>query len=109
MSRPWKVALGRCTPMLRKLRRVEAHDERVRGAAHERREQAVIGGEEVVPAGAHRDDVARGADARIDHRDVHRPGREVTERARQPEAGFCGPVHHDLVRQIDDARLRESA
>ena len=37
------------------------------------------------------------------------PGGKVLEGARQPEARFRRPVHEDLVRQIDDARVGEAA
>ena len=95
-------------PETRELSGAEAHDQRIRRTAHDGRQQPVVGREEQMVAGAHGDDAARGADARIHHRDVHRAGRKIPEGAREPEAGLRGPVHHDLVRQIDDARGREA-
>src|SRR5690606_38635340 len=42
------------------------------------------------------------------HGHMHRACREVLIGARQPEASFCRPVHWHLMRDVDDARLRQS-
>ena len=93
---------------VRKLCAPEAHDERVAHAVDDGGQQAVVGRQEIVSAGLHGENVPRGADARIDHGDVHGGGREVAEGARQPEARLRRPVHHDLIHEIDDARTREA-
>ena len=92
----------------RQLRGAQAHDQRVACATDDRGQQAVVGRQEIVSTGLHGQNVARGADARIDYRDVHGCRREVVEGVRQPEARLRRPVHHDLMREIDDARRREA-
>ena len=104
MSRPWKRGARTVDAEARERRGHEAHDASIGGAADQRREQAVIGRKKAVPAGLDRDDVPGGSDSRVDHGDVHGPGRKVPVRPAQPETRFRRPVHHDLVRQVDDPR-----
>src|SRR5262249_48955953 len=92
----------------REWRRPEAHDEGFARAGNDRREQAVVGCEEVMAPGTSGDDMTRSTEAGIDSRHVHGTGRKVVEGSCEPEAGLGGPVHDDLVREIDEARLRES-
>ncbi len=58
--------------------------------------------------GRHRHDVPGRSDPRVDDGDVDGAERKVPERAGQPEARLGRPVHHDLVREIDDARVVEA-
>ncbi len=88
--------------------RIEPGHQGVRMSSNHWREQSVIRGEENVVLRRHRHNLARGADAGIDNRDVHGPRRKVLECPRQPEPGLRGPMHHDLVGEIDDPRLRET-
>ena len=94
----------------RELRGVEPDHLGVRMSAHDRRQQAIVGREENMSLRADTATMSREVpDPRVHHGDVHRAGRKILERARQPEAGFGRPVDHDLVREVDDLRLREAA
>ena len=54
-------------------------------------------------------DVALRADAGIDDGDVHGAGRKILVRTADPEAGFGRPLRRNVVRQVDDARVRKAA
>src|SRR3981081_360075 len=71
---------------MRRPRAPQAHDQCIARAADDRGQQAVVGGQEIVSAGVHGENVARGADARIDYGDVHSCRREVAEGVGHPEA-----------------------
>jgi hypothetical protein len=72
-------------------------------------QQAVVGREEGVAVAERQEHAPVGADARIDHRQVHRAAREVVVGSRYPEAGFGRPVHIGFMGEIDDAGRRKAA
>jgi hypothetical protein len=69
-------------------------------------QHAVVGRHELVIAGVGGDAPARGADARIDHREEHGAGRKVAIRSGQFEGAGEHVVRGNLVRDINERRVR---
>ena len=92
-----------------KTRTVELHDDRIRIAGHNRRQQAVIGGEKDMSGSGDRKDIPRSPHAGVDYSDMYGASRKISERARQPEPRFRRPVDNDLMRQIHNARRGKAA
>ena len=110
MSRPWNVALGLWMPNMHEARRGELHhathrDARRRSALAARCPAPGTQWPPAVTAMMSREVPTPGSTTAT----CTVPGGKVAERARQPEARFGRPVHDDLVREIDDARVGEAA
>jgi hypothetical protein len=67
-------------------------------------EEAVVGPDEIVAAGAHRDRPPGGADPGIHDRQMHRTGREVPPRRLEEQGGPPDVLRRDGVRQVDESR-----
>ncbi len=83
-----------------------------RGRAGARRDfgqQAIVRREEQLAAAGHRQQAARGAHSGIDHGEVDADGQVGDRDARQPEAGLGGAERLDVVRHVDDRRVRRAA
>jgi hypothetical protein len=98
--------------------RLRQHPRRIGNLPHaldaitifDRRQQAVIRHDEVLPAFRLRDDrVALRAHARVDDADEDGVGGVVERRARQEARAIRDRIRPDLVREIDDARIRRDA
>lgn len=68
--------------------------------------QTIVGSHEIVPAGSDDDLEPFGSDARIDHRDMDRSGRELATRGGQHPRAVGDVVARDLMCEIDDDRVR---
>ena len=72
------------------------------------RQQTIVRRQEGMPITDCEQHAAIGADTRVDHRQMHRAGREVMVGSRYPEAGFGRPVHIGFMGEIDDASRRKA-